>query len=78
MTCPKCGSANVHVQIVQTGATTRTKGKGCLYSIFRFVLVVCTCGLWLLLGRKKVKSRTTYTTEKCAVCSSCGRSWTVK
>ncbi len=73
--CPKCGSTNVSFQIIQTGAVTSTKKKGCLYSIGRLILIVCTCGLWLLFGRKKEKSRTTYTNEKAAICQNCGHQW---
>lgn len=45
MNCPKCGSENVNVQVIQTGAKTSKKGNGCLWSIGRFMLIICTCGL---------------------------------
>ena len=73
--CPKCGSTNISFQIVQTGAVTNTKKKGCLFSIFRLILIVCTCGLWLLFGKKKSKSKTTYTNQKMAICQNCGHQW---
>lgn len=73
--CPKCGSGRVNFQIVQTGAVTRTKNKGCLYGIGRLILIVCTCGLWLLFGRKKSTSRTRITNEKVAICQNCGYQW---
>lgn len=74
-TCPKCGSTNVSFQMVQTGATTNTKGKGCLFSIFRGLLIICTCGLWLLFGKKKSKSKTTFSNQKMAICQNCGHQW---
>lgn len=77
MTCPKCGGTNVNVQIVQTGASTNTKKKGCLFGLMRALLIICTCGLWLVFGKKKEKSKTTYENRKVAVCSSCGNSWNV-
>ena len=77
LTCRKCGSTNVNVQMVQTGASTSTKGKGCLFTLARWTMIVCTCGLWLLVGKKKAKSTTTYSNQKLAVCSSCGNSWPV-
>ena len=43
MTCPKCGSENVTLQIVQTGGKTQNKGGGCLWSIGRWTLIICTC-----------------------------------
>ena len=73
--CPKCGSTNVSIQMVQTGAVTNTKAKGCLYSLFRCLLIICTCGLWLLLGRKKSKSKTRFYNTKMAICQNCGHQW---
>ena len=75
--CPKCGSNNVSIQIVQTGSVTNTKKKGCLYSLFRTLLIICTLGLWSLFGKKKEKSRTTYTNQKVAICQNCGHQWNV-
>ena len=68
----------MQVQIVQTSASTSTKGKGCLFGIGRLFLIICTGGLWLLFGKKKYKSRTTYSNEKHAVCSNCGYSQAIK
>ena len=73
--CPKCGSTNVSFQVVQTGAITNTKKKGCLFGIGRLILIICTCGLWLLWGKKKSRSKTTYINEKIAVCQNCGHHW---
>lgn len=75
--CPKCGSDNVNVQFVQTGANTSTKGKGCLFTLGRWMLIICTLGLWLVFAKKSSKSKTKYKNEKQAVCSSCGHSWKV-
>jgi len=73
--CPKCGSSNISFQVVQTGAVTNTKKKGCLFGIGRLILIVCTCGLWLLFGKKQSKSKTTISTEKIAICQNCGHQW---
>ena len=77
LTCRKCGSKNVNVQMLQTAASTSTKGKGCLFTIVRWTLIICTCGLWLLFGKKKSKSKTTFSNQKVAVCSNCGNSWNI-
>ncbi len=77
MKCVKCGSENVNVQIIQTSAKSSTKGKGCLFTIFRWLLIISTCGLWLLVGKKKAKTKTTFANEKMAVCQSCGRQWNI-
>ncbi len=73
--CSKCGSKNISFQIVQTGAVTSTKNKGCLYSFGRLFLIVCTCGLWLIFGKKKSTSKTRFTNRKVAVCQNCGHQW---
>lgn len=77
MTCPKCGSSNVDVQLVQDSAVTRTKKTGCLWRLGRLLLIVCTLGLWLIIGKRKSKSKTTYSTSKVAVCKQCGHSWNI-
>lgn len=73
MYCPYCGSPNVSVQIVQHSA--RTRNRGCLWGLARLFLVICTCGLWLLIG--SAKSKTKMQNRTVAVCQSCGESWYV-
>lgn len=78
LVCGRCGSGNVHVEFVQTGARTSTKKKGCLYTLGRWMLIVCTAGLWLVFGKKKSTSKTKVSNEKRAICDNCGHSWTVR
>ena len=73
--CPHCGSNQVSFQIIQTGSVTTTKKKGCLFGLGRLLLIVCTCGLWLLFGSKKEKSRTRIHNRKVAICQNCGHQW---
>lgn len=77
MRCPKCGSENINIQIVQTGAKSRTKNKGCLYSIGRGLLIFFTLGLWLIFGKKKSKTTTKFESKKIAICQNCGNEWNV-
>ena len=60
MICPKCNSENVSVQMVNT---------------IRLCLILCTCGLWLLVpsrkGNTKIKSKSV------AICQNCGHNWNV-
>ena len=77
MICPKCGSNNVNVQVVQTSAKTRKRGAGCLWGIFRLLLIICTLGLWLLIGSRKGVSKTKFTNEIRGVCQNCGHTWIV-
>lgn len=72
--CPQCGAANVQISVVQDSFST--KGSGCLWTIGRWLLIICTCGLWLLIGKHKSKSK--MKSRKEAVCQSCGYSWKIK
>ena len=77
MRCSRCGSTDVSVQAVQSSAKTATKGTGILWGFGRMMLIVCTCGLWLLVGKRKGTSKTKFKTGKLAICQGCGRSWNV-
>ena len=78
MTCPNCKSDNVTVTIEQVGANEKRYGKGCLWSIGRAALIVCTVGIWLLISKRKGKSKTTFENATVAICQNCGNKWTVK
>lgn len=71
LTCPRCKSHNISVQIAQTRATHAK--RGILWGIGRFFLILCTCGLWLLIGKSKGRSR--IKNESFAVCQNCGKKW---
>ena len=74
LTCSRCGSHNVNVQIAATKQTH--SHRGCLWSIGRFFLIFFTCGLWLLIGRSAGKSK--IKNDSFAVCQDCGYKWKVK
>ena len=74
MNCPRCGAANVSVQMVTD--SMRTRGRGCLWTLGRLLLIVCTFGLWLIIGRSLAKSK--MKNHKEAICQSCGYSWKVR
>lgn len=81
MVCPKCGSENVTVTSEQVSSKSKSKGRsmGCLWKIGRWMLIICTCGLWLLIGRRKEthKTKTTVQNQTVAICQNCGHKWTV-
>lgn len=77
MKCPKCGSNNVNVTSEQTNAKTNKQGNGCLWSIGRWLLIICTCGLWLLVGKHTGKSKTKFKNVTVAICQDCGNKWKV-
>lgn len=78
MICPKCGSQTVNVTTEQLSAKTKNKGMGCLWGICRLCLIICTCGLWLLVGRRKGTGKTTIKNHTVAICQNCGNKWEVK
>ena len=77
MNCPKCGSPNVNISMVQTKAKTNTRKAGLLSRLGRLFLILCTAGLWMLVTKRRTQSKTRFTNEKIAVCQSCGHSWKV-
>ena len=78
MICPRCGSDNVNVVLETVSAKTKKKGVGCLWTVGRIFLIICTCGLWLLVGRRKGTDKTTFKNKTVALCQNCGRKWYVK
>lgn len=77
MVCPKCQSSNVLVTTEQVGGKTKGRGMGCLWSIGRMMLIICTCGLWLLVGKRKSTGNTSFKHRTVAVCQNCGNKWNV-
>lgn len=78
MICPKCGSENVNITLEQVGGKTSAKGNGCLWDIGRQCLIICTCGLWLLVGKHKGTGNTKFKNQKIALCQNCGNKWKVR
>ena len=71
MICPKCGSQNVNVQIIQTGGKTKKKGNGVgghVNNAARGITAVCTLGLSNLVWKKSKN-------ESVCICQNCGNSW---
>jgi transposase-like protein len=71
MKCPKCESDNFEVISKTTG---KMHGGTGIFGLIRFCLIICTCGLWLLVpqNRGKVKSKTIF------VCRNCGNEFDKK
>ena len=78
MTCRKCGSQNVTVQIEQVSGKTKTNHTGILHAICRWTLILCTLGLWLLVPSRATNSKTKFKSKTVAICQDCGHKWTVK
>lgn len=78
LVCPKCGSHNVNVQIAQTKGRQSNHDAGCLAQCGRMLLIICTCGLWLLVPKFTGSGKMKYKNETMAVCQNCGHQWKVK
>lgn len=72
MVCKKCGSNNMNIIQEQVGGKVRTKNTGCLWGIGRMILIVCTLGLWLLVGSRKETSHISFKHQVVAICQNCG------
>lgn len=77
MVCPKCKSENVTVTTEQVSGKTKGSGMGCLWALGRWTLIICTCGLWLLVGKRKGTGKTSFKNQTVAVCQNCGNKWNV-
>ena len=78
MTCAKCNSQNVNVTVEQVSGKTKTRGAGFLFTIGRWMLILCTGGLWLVVGKKKGTGKTKFKNRTVAICQSCGNKWAVQ
>lgn len=82
MKCPKCGSENVSVELVQE-QTMKRKRKGWAYWLLIgwwweplvWIFLTLPKLIWELFKPRKYKIKTK--TRKVAVCQSCGHSWKV-
>lgn len=81
MICPRCGSDHVNVMTEQVSGKSKTRGKhmGILWRLGRLFLIIMTCGLWLLVGKRKEtqKTKMKYKNQTVAICQNCGNKWVV-
>lgn len=73
--CPMCGSTNVDISFVQTGASTITRNPGAPTKVGRKAMKASTLGLWGLTGKRTGYSSTAFYNQKMALCKDCGHSW---
>ena len=78
MVCPNCNSENVTVTVEQVSAKTSGRSMGCLWSLGRLMLIICTGGLWLLIGKRKGTGKTKFANRTVALCQNCGNKWQIK
>lgn len=82
MNCPKCGSSNVSMQIIQTAGKTKKHGNGLgghLNNAARGLTAISTLGMSNLVWKKsKGGEKTKFSNETVCICQNCGNNWTVK
>ena len=82
MKCPKCGSENVTIQLIQSGGKTKKHGVGLgghVNNAARGLTAVCTLGMSNLVWKKsKGSEKTTIKNAKICLCQNCGSPWGVK
>ena len=82
MICPKCGSENVSIEMVQSGGKQKHTGVGLgghLNNTARGLTAIATLGMSNLVWKKsKGGSKMKFNNEKICLCQSCGNSWAIK
>lgn len=78
MICPKCSFNNIRITTETVSSKTKSKKNGCLWSLGRLCLIICTCGLWLLVGKHKGTEKTKIKNRTIAICQNCGYKWEIK
>lgn len=77
MVCPKCKCENVVVTTEQISGKTKANNTGCLWALGRWTMIICTLGLWAIIGKRKGTGKTKFKTQTVAVCQGCGHKWKV-
>lgn len=81
MQCPKCGSENVKIQLIEAGQQTSKKGVGfggIMNNTARGVTAICTLGISNLFWKKsKGTNKTKTINSTVGVCQNCGNTWEI-
>jgi len=83
LTCPKCKSDNISVQLIEVGSTTKTKKSGVglgghTHNAVRAGMAFATLGASNLVIKKATgteKGKTKTKTQTYCICQNCGNSW---
>jgi len=74
LTCPKCHSHDVKVQVVEK---VETKRRGCIAWTLWILLAILTLGLIIIIPLI-TNSKTRSKTVKMAVYQNCGHTWKIR
>ncbi len=69
MVCKKCGSENIQAVANTQG---KIKKRGCLMTLVHILLIICTCGLWIIIPLLRGGSKGKIKTTTDFVCLNCG------
>ncbi|QGU01633.1 hypothetical protein CKALI_03760 [Corynebacterium kalinowskii] len=82
MICPKCGSENVNIELVQTGGRTARHGTGLggnFNNMMRGTTALMTFGTSNLVWKKSQGTqKEKIKTQKMCLCQGCGNTWKIK
>lgn len=77
--CPKCGSGNVSVELIQKAGKTKKHGNGIgghINNTARGLTAACTLGVSNLVWKKSTgNEKTKYRNETMCICQNCGKTW---
>lgn len=68
MICSKCNSNNTRIELIQE--KMKHKDRSFLVRIGRMFLILCTCGMWFLVPKRKGTSK--IKSKKMLICNECG------
>ena len=77
MVCTKCGSEKVVVTTEQISSKTKESDTSLFRKIGRAILVMCTCGFWCFVPKKKETEKTKYKNRTVVICQNCGHKWSM-
>ena len=77
MICKYCGSENVTFTREHVSTKTRENAIQPIMNFIRFALIICTCGLWLIVPKFKFAKKTKIQYREVAICQTCGKTWEV-
>lgn len=72
MVCQQCDNDEMSFSSERVSTKIRQKRMGILYKLARLILVVCTFGLWLIMGAKKQTGKMIHKYRTVAICQGCG------
>ena len=77
MICKYCGGENVTFTSEQVSTKASENVMQPIMKFIRVALIICTCGLWLIVPKFKFAKKTKIQYREVAICQTCGKKWRV-